>query len=655
VYEPLFQPLQLAGVTVPNRIVRTAHSLGKPWVDVDDALLAYHEARARGGVGLSILETGMVHLSAPRAIPSHDDRVIPGYQKLAESVHRHGSTMMQQLWHGGSSQKINPLGGPPWSASDVPNPLRAAVPIPMTQTMIDEVVAGFASAAGRVQRGGLDGVEVHGAHGYLVGQFLSPLTNRREDAYGGDPERRLRFLTEILTAIRAEVGPEFPVGIRLSADEQVDGGLGVEDGIAIAKAVEPFVDFVDLSISSYYRFHRMLAPADAAPTGYELPFTEVVARSVTKPTIVSGRITTLDHASHLVETGVADMVSMVRALIADPDLVVKARSGRVDRIRPCTGSNQGCVGGIREGGFGCVVNPAAGKEASWLSDVQDTAAVLKRVVVAGGGPAGLEAARTAAMRGHDVVLVEATSRLGGQVAIAGAAPHRSEFAAITEWLADEVRQMGVRVLTSTFVEPDLLARERPDVLVVATGSTPRRDGFSAAQPSHKPPGITLPHVRTSWDVLGFGGSVDDVATAVVYDDSSTWEAISVVECLLARGADVTLVTRHHTFGVAMPDPPSTVDAARERILGHERFALFPDALLSEISPTRVGLSLLGTDRTLTLPADLVVHVNVNQSNRDLLEFLDEALDLTVHVVGDANGGRTVRQAITEASAVARTI
>jgi 2,4-dienoyl-CoA reductase-like NADH-dependent reductase (Old Yellow Enzyme family)/thioredoxin reductase len=654
-FEALQEPITIAGLAVPNRIVRTAHSLGKPWVDVDDSLVAYHQARARGGVGLSILETGMVHPTAPRPVPSHDDRVLDGYRRLAVAIHRHHSTMMQQLWHGGSSIRNNPLGGSPWSASDVPNPLRGVVPIPMTKTMIDDVVAGFAAAARRVQLGGLDGVEIHGAHGYLVGQFLSPMTNLREDDYGGDVAGRARFLVEILDAIRAEVGPDFPVGVRLSADEQVPGGLEPKDTLFIAQHVEHLVDFVDLSIGSYYRFHRMMAPADAAPTGYELPLTEAVSRALNKPTIVSGRITTLDHANHIVASGAADMVSMVRALIADPDLIAKTMAGHAEQVRPCTGTNQGCVGGIREGNFGCVVNPAAGKEARWTSDPPDRAATSRKVLIAGGGAAGLEAARTAALRGHDVVLVEASRRLGGQVNAAAAAPHRAEFGAITHWLHDEVRRLGVRVRMATFVEPDLIDHEKPDVIIVATGSSPRRDGRSVAIPSRSVPGVTLPHVHSVWDLFGMGRRVEAVTAAVVYDDTGGWEAISAAEELLARGAKVTLATRFHTFGETVPDPPSTVDAARERLLNHRDFTLAPDSIIDEIGTAAVTLGVLGSARSVRYSADCVVIVDHRDSNRELADLLLETFDGELHVVGDANGGRTLRQAITEAATVGRAI
>ena len=329
-FDHLFQPLALAGTTLPNRVVRAAHSTGSPWVDTSDDLIAYHQARARGGVGMSILEIAGVHRTSATAIPVYDDRVIEGYHRLVDALHPHGMKVFQQLWHGGSARVIP--GQAPWS-SDVPNPVAGVVPRAMTQDMIDEIVGSFASAARRVREGGLDGVEVHGAHGYLIGQFLSPATNFRTDDYGGSLENRTLFLRQILGAMRREVGPDFPIGVRLSSDEQIEGGLDAAATAAIVHLVEPMVDFIDLSFGSYYRFYKMLSTMDD-PLGYELPSSEPVARSTSLPTLVTGRIMTLEHANRLVAEGVADMVSMVRALIADPELVAKARDGRDAETRP---------------------------------------------------------------------------------------------------------------------------------------------------------------------------------------------------------------------------------------------------------------------------------------------------------------------------------
>ncbi|MFD2396626.1 FAD-dependent oxidoreductase [Prauserella oleivorans] len=481
-YTSVFTPLRLNEVTIPNRIVRTAHTTHQP-LRTGSGLIDYHVARARGGVGLSILGASSVHASAPMEIASHEDSVVPQYQRFADALAPYDMAVMQQLWHGGSAAHHNPLGGPPWSASDIPNPRSGVTPVPMTKTMIDDVVAGFAAAAGRVRRGGLHGVEIHAGHNYLVAQFLSPLTNHRTDDYGGSPANRLRFLTEILDAVRREVGPDFPVGVRFSADEDVPGGLTPDDTLPIARAIEPEVDFIDVSFGGYYRFHRMMATADGYGLGYELPSSTRVTRHLSVPTIVSGRIMTIEHADRIVSSGDADMVSMVRALIADPELVAKTRHGAEERIRPCIGTNEGCVA-ARRGNFGCVVNPDAGREHQQPSPAPRTDRP-KRILIGGGGPAGLEAARTAALRGHTVVLHELTGRLGGQVAIAASAPYRADFGAHVQWLEQEVRRLGVEVKLRTPLEPDTVAAARPDVVVVATGSAPRTDGFTVMRPRHR--------------------------------------------------------------------------------------------------------------------------------------------------------------------------
>ena len=330
-YEKLFEPLDIAGTTIDNRIVRSAHSTGSPWVDKGEDFAEYHLARARGGVGMSILEIAGVMPMTATAIPIYEDRVVGDYQKLMDKIRPTGMKVFQQLWHGGSARALP--GITPWSASDVPNPIRQTVPRPMTRMMIDDLVEAFAQAARRVKEGGLDGLEIHAAHGYLFGQFLSPATNRRTDEYGGSLENRVRLLSDVLRACRAEVGKDFPIGVRLSSDEQIEGGLHPEDTAKIVQSIEPDIDFVDVSFSSYYRFYKIISTLDDS-LGYELPFSAQVTRLTSLPTLVTGRIMTLEDANQVVVSGIADMVSMVRALIADPELIIKARSGRNEEIRP---------------------------------------------------------------------------------------------------------------------------------------------------------------------------------------------------------------------------------------------------------------------------------------------------------------------------------
>jgi 2,4-dienoyl-CoA reductase-like NADH-dependent reductase (Old Yellow Enzyme family) len=646
-YDRVFAPLEVGSVTVPNRICRTAHGSGNPWVDSGDGLITYHEARARGGVGLIILEPAGVHPSCPTVIPAWDDRVVEGYQKLAPAIHRHGTKLFQQIWHWGNAVPLNPLGGPLWSSSDVPNPNSGTVPRPMTKTMIDEVVAGFAAAARRTKEGGLDGVEVHGAHGYLVSQFLSPVSNRRDDEYGGSLENRVRFLREVLEAIRAAVGKDYVVGVRISSSEEVEGGLTPPDSLAIAKMIEPHVDYINVSLGSNYNYH--MSTMDY-PLGLELPKSEIVTTQLDVPTIVAGRIMTLEQADAIIESGQASMVSMVRALIADPDLIRKARSGHGAEVRPCTSSSQGCMGGAL-GKFACVVNPSVGNEKLVPSDVPPVTDDPKRVLVAGGGPAGLEAARAAALAGHTVTLCEMTNVLGGQVTMAALAPHRADWGAITRWLGDEIERVGVKVRLRTPVEPDLVSEENPDVVIVATGSTPRRDGFQSKRPTYRLPGADLGHVYTSWDVFGFGGRAQVGATALVFDDTGGFEAVATAEMLAAAGASVTFVTRHPLMGATVPAREWTVGPPRERLLkgGCVHIA---QGFLEEIRAGEVEVGVFGTDERITCPAETVVLVGYNFPNRELADVL-EGFAGDVHLVGDAAGGTNLEQAIREGHMVAR--
>ena len=646
-YASLFQPITVGNVELKNRIVRSAHGT----LLSGEGLIAYHEARAKGGVAMSTLEATSVHDSAPSLMPLYNDSIIPIYRAISDRMRPYNMKMFAQVYHPGATGR--PKSGPfRYAASAIPSPNVGHVPMPMSTDMIGDVVKAFGDAARRIREGGLDGIDVHASSGYLLQQFMSPATNQRDDEYGGSFENRMRFLVETLEEIRRVVGSDFCVGVRLPNEEYIPGGLTPQDNAEIAKYVEKYVDYVSLHMGSYWRFHKLLSTMED-PLGHEMPPNEVITRAVSKPTMVVGRIMTLDHANHIVESGAGDMVSMVRALIADPELVNKAQRGEEDLVRPCIGSNMGCVAQLMATGkLSCVVNVAAAAESTVTFDPVGPAAVKKKVMVVGGGPAGLEAARTAALRGHEVVLYEATRQLGGQVSIASRAPHRSDLAAITDFLSREIERLGVRVHLGTFADPDVVAAEKPDDVIVATGTTPRRDGFQLSTPTAPISGSDLPHVYTSWDVFGFGGRAEIKGDCFIYDDTGTFEAISVADALVEAGAKVTMVSRYDSMGAMIAFPAATVEASKERLMSGN-FDFIGGHYVQGITHDEVLIGVPFTERRRTLPAGTVVLVTYNHPNREIAEFMPDGVN--VHLIGDVTGTNSIMAAIHQAAATARAI
>ncbi len=647
-YESVFTPLTIGSVTLANRIVRTAHGVGLS----GEAFIAYHEARARGGVAMSILGSGGVHHTNPKSVnPVYSDAVLPLYEEMSRRCHAHGMKVFQQLNYAGAANPSAP-GVTQWSASAVPNPIIGTVPRALPRDMIAELVEAFGTAARRVRDGGLDGVEIHGAHGYLVSQFLSPVLNHRDDEYGGSLENRLRFLREVLASVRHHVGPDFPVGVRLVAEEWIEGGMTPTEIVEIAQLIEPQLDFLDISMGGYWRFHKMLGTSEL-PLGYELPAASIVSAAVSVPTIVTGRIMTLDHANHILKSGQADLVSMVRATIADPELVAKARSGREAEVRPCVGTSQGCVAGIfTPTGFGCLVNVDAGREGSALT-AADAAAHPKRVLVVGGGPAGMEAARVAAMRGHHVELHDVRRALGGQLLIASSVRERADFATLVQWLEQELIRLGVAIKRSSFVDPELVEAFGADEVILATGASADREMPQVLVPAAPIPGSDLPHVGTAWDMLGFGRRTQLGSTALIYDDTGTFEALTVGLHLVEQDVSVVIVTRFDYPGARIPFPPATLEATRERLMRGD-VTIIPSSRLVEIHAGGVTIASIDSGRRRSLSAETVTLSLYHRPNRELSDALRES-GIMHHVIGDANGTEELQRAMREANLVARTL
>ena len=655
----VFEPISIGSVHVPNRVVRTAHATsfgdgGK----VGDDLINYHVARARGGVGLSFLEATAVHPSSVLGLIGYDDSVIPGYQRLMAAVRPYGMRMFQQLWHAGHIYAA-PDGQPIRGVSPLPGPVVGVPTVPIATDEVADFVAAYADAARRSAEGGIDGIEIAASHGYLVYQFLSPLTNTRDDRYGGSLNNRMRFLMEILTAVR-KASAELPVGVRLGAG-QTPGDLDEQTVAEIARQLveHGLVDFVNASMGDYYKVHEMNGAMDR-PTGYMLASSGQITDAVRAvPRIVTGRFRTLEEADEVLRSGSADLVSMVRAHIADPDIVVKTRRGAETEVRPCIGCNQGCI--ARTSGvdlrMGCTVNPAVGRELTVADNVIGKTPHPKRVIVIGGGPAGLEAARVAHLRGHQVVLYEAFGRLGGALNVARRAPHTQGFDDILGWYHSEMTRLDIEHHLSTPMDADNIVALRPDVVIIATGADPTMDGRLIGAPGQVVTGIGTAidsgAVVSTIDLLA-GGLPERGSHVLVFDDMGQYEAVSVTELLLTHGVHVTVATRLMSFGTLV-DAAFRMTAALERFSKLSAdFTTISRVTLSSVEPGIATLRSLEGASVTTVAADLVVLVTYKKSRNDVAtDIVGHASD--VRVIGDALAARDLQAAIREGNAAARQI
>jgi 2,4-dienoyl-CoA reductase-like NADH-dependent reductase (Old Yellow Enzyme family)/thioredoxin reductase len=647
-YTHVDKPIRIGAIELKNRIVRPAHGtvIGKG--TMNDALIAYHEQRARGGAALSILEVGSVHPTTAFCLNIFDPAIEGGMRKLVDKCAPHGMKLFQQLWHAG--HHIIPAdGSPPWAPSDVVSAEVGVVPQPMTKMMIDTIIGAYVDAAVRMEQYGLDGVDVHCAHGYLPAQFLSANINKREDEYGGSFENRSRFIMELLAAIRSAVTKRFVVGVRVAPDLTV-GGLGIDENLRVAQMLEErgLIDYVNISVGNYNSYTKMVGGMHE-PMGYELPTSIPIAKAVKSPTIVVGRFRTLEEVDQVIRAGEADMVGLVRAMIADPYLVAKSLAGKSDQVRPCIGCNQACVAKVYAPWLSmeCAVNAGVGHELERGDHLLTKVAAPRKVLVIGGGPAGMEAARVAAIRGHQVTLAEADSRLGGTLRVAAMAPTRHGIGDILTWLESEIYRLNVDVRLSTYMDADDVQAFNADAVILATGSTPRMDGVQGSHPGQPVRGIEQRHVISSTDLF-LNPPSDLGRAAVVIDDVGHYEGLAAAEHLISKGLSVTYVTRLRDFAPAvqmalMNEPFLT------RMQGKPfRYRIRTRAIAIEGRNVIVGPTHLTSDEvdTETLPADTTVFVSHNRPNRELYVGLAGRHD-QVRLVGDANSPRFLETAISE--------
>ena len=646
----ILEPIALGPLTVRNRIVRTAHGTGFGGGTISDKLIEYHVARARGGVGLSIIEALSVRGTAYPLLISGAPGLVQGYRRLMDRVRPYGMKVLQQIGHLGNEIPLAD-GSPPWSASDTVGPLLGQQAQAMTEEQIDLLVQQYCDASRDCIEGGLDGIEIHMAHGYLLQQFLSPLSNYRDDVYGGSFEKRLRLPQRILRAVRDLLPDNMALGVRLGT-ELLPGGTEPDAVARIAAAFEQqgLIDYVNLTLGTDYNPHKMIA-AMHEPMGYELPYAGPIRSAVSLPIIVAGRFRTLGDAEQVLSNGDADLVALNRALIADPCLVPKTLAGREDEIRPCIGCNHGCIGGlVSSGRMGCTVNVAVGREAELSEDLIEPTPRPREVLVVGGGPAGMEAARIAALKGHRVTLAEASTRLGGAAQVARRAPRRTGIGDICDWLEHEVYRLGVTVQLSTFIAAEDVRRLSPDVLIVATGSLPRLDGRQHLAPGHEVREFDKANVVSSHDLLLDTRGRDWGKSALVFDDCGHYEAVAAAEFLVNKGVRVTFATSLASFAPGL-EPSFSAEPALQR-LARGSFRLISYARLDSTAQGRSTLSQRFGGPSIRIKSDTVVFVSHNQCNRELIDDLQDWSGRLI-AVGDVRSPRYLQTAIREGHLAAR--
>ena len=649
-FKHLFSPLVLRGKEIRNRILSTGHQtyLSSGGVPGDD-MIAYHEARARGGAGLIIVEAARFHHSAlsdsPELIVDSDD-CIPGYSRIAEAVHRHGAKIFGQLSHPGrlTRRMRSGLRGVAVAPSAVMDNRFHTIPRAMPIDLVGELIETCGAAAGRFAQAGLDGVELVASHGLLFAQFLNPKSNFREDQYGGDRENRMRFLAECLASVRRSVGEEVIVGMRISAEEIEDDGLDAAEVIAVctALACRGALDYVNVTTGSMAGLGGSIhvVPPMQVKTAYVAPQAGTLRAAVGIPVFVAGRINQPQIAEQVLASGLADMCGMTRAMISDPEMANKAREGRLDDIRACIACNQACIGHYHQGyPLSCIQNPVTGREVK-LSTT-DMTARAKRVLVVGGGPAGMKAAVTAAQRGHLVTLVEAGVRLGGQALLAQLLPDRAEFGGLITNLERELTLASVEIHLNTRVDADYVKAFGADAVIIATGAIP-----------YAPPieGRESGNVVQAWDVLT--EKVTPGARVLVADLRCDWIGMGIAERLARNGHRVTLAVNGLHAGQNLQMYLRDLWAATLNDLSVE---VIPYSRLFGVDGNTAYLSHIVSGKAIILDdIDTVVLAGGHTPLTDLEQSLDSS-DVEIHLAGDCLSPRSAEEAVYEGLLAGRAV
>lgn len=642
----LLSPGRIGGMEIKNRIVMPpmGTNMATPDGEVTDEIINHYRERARGGVGLIIVETTCVDAPGGKTtayqMAASDDRFVPGLRQLAETIHRHGSRAVLQLQHGGRGTKSSITGIQPVAPSAVPMPYGTQVgyegemPRELTVAEIKGLVQRFAAAAARAKTAGFDGVEIHSTGYYLVAQFISSTANLRQDEYGGSLRNRARFLTEIVHAVRGTVGRDYLLLCKISAMELGPGaGLTFEEALQVARmAEEAGADALEIA-AMLWGVIPQIPPPTAEASGGLLPFMDGMKKSVSIPIIAAGRVSP-EQGEKALQDGQADFIAMGKALIADPELPLKAASGRRHEVRPCIGCLR-CIDNqtVKGKGIMCSVNAAEGREA--VSRIEP-AAKRRKVVVVGGGPAGMEAARVAALRGHDVTLLEREEALGGQLREAVIPPHKDNLPPFLEYLRNQMAMRGVKVKTGVEATAGLVSESQPDAVVLAAGVVP-------AAPAVR--GIESARVVTAKDVLH--GAVVGARVVVI---GGGLVGCETAELLARERKTVTVIEMLDEVAGVMPLALRNMLLAR---MAEAKINVLTGVTCREFTPGSVMIAAAGGEEK-TIPFDTVVLAAGGRPDQSLRGALEKVAP-AVHLAGDCLEPRGIAEAMADGLRIGLTL
>jgi len=651
-FDHLFSPIEIGPVSIRNRIVSTAMISNLADRDhlPNERHAYYYAEKAKGGVGLIVTESQAIHPTAGAsafAMAGYDPAVVPGYRRITEMVHAHGAKIFCQLNHGGREHNSLHSERELWAPSPIAGPYHREVPHEMTHSNIAELLDSYALVTGHAEAGNFDGIEIHAGHGYLLQQFMSPLTNHRADQYGGSLENRTRLTREVIERVREVIGDRLALGLRVSSNEFTPGGLATEDMIPVVQcfADTGMLDYLSVSQSNYYSIETLM-PDMSFSHAHFVPFTAQIKAAVPEvPVIAVGRIVRPEEAEGVLANGQADLTAMTRALLSDPELPNKALAGDVEGIRYCTGNNQGCVGRMFNGAStSCTHNPTIGyeREYGFESLVPQGDQPERRILVIGAGPAGLEAARVAASLGHRVTILEQGDDIGGQLRLVARTPQRAEWGELIRYFRVQLERLDVDVRLNKTATRELVLDMAPDGIVLAAGSEPIDPGIASDGSAQ---------ILPDWEV--FDLSVPSHSRIVVLAEEDHHESPSIAEYLADRSYSIDLVTSAPVVGRAVDIaglPPLLRRLDEKQVRTHTSSSIdhVVDGTVFLESARGQGI------RQLEDVAAIVV-CGLRKARTKLYQQLLASSEVPVEVVGDARAPRRANEAIREGHWAGRSV